>query len=59
MSGSKINLGKSELVPVESVPGVDELALILSCQVYNLPMKYLGLPLDARFKSRMVWDPIL
>uniref|UniRef100_A0A2N9HQX5 Reverse transcriptase domain-containing protein n=2 Tax=Fagus sylvatica TaxID=28930 RepID=A0A2N9HQX5_FAGSY len=32
MSGSKINLGKSELVPVESVPGVDELALILSCQ---------------------------
>jgi hypothetical protein len=52
----KINLGKYELVPVESVSKVDELALILGCRVSKLPMQYL---VGARFKSGKVWDPIL
>lgn len=59
VSGLRINLGKSELVPVGSVPEVVGLALILGCMVSGLPMKYLGPPLGAKFKPIEVWDPIL
>ena len=42
--GLKINLAKSELLPVGIVPEVEELAQILGCKVSNLPMRYLGWP---------------
>ncbi len=37
-SGLKINLGKSEMVPVGEVPNLEELVLILGCQTTSLPM---------------------
>lgn len=59
VSGLRINLGKSELVPVGSVPEVVGLALILGCRVSSLPMKYLGPLLGGKFKPIEVLDPIL
>uniref|UniRef100_A0A2N9GTW6 Reverse transcriptase domain-containing protein n=1 Tax=Fagus sylvatica TaxID=28930 RepID=A0A2N9GTW6_FAGSY len=59
ISGLKINLSKSELVPVVQVPNVPEMAGILGCQVASLPLKYLGLPLGASFKSKVLWDRVV
>jgi exonuclease III len=58
-SGLKINLGKSELVPVGSVPDVEELAVVLGCKVGTLPMSYLGLPLGSSFKDKTIWNGIV
>jgi hypothetical protein len=59
ISGLKINLGKSEMVPVGEVPNMEELVCILGCKQASLPMKYLGLPLGAKFKETTIWNPIL
>ena len=40
VSGLKINLSKSEMVPVGDVEG---LTSIIGCRVASMPMKYLGL----------------
>jgi hypothetical protein len=53
-SGLRINLGKSKLVQVGDVPFIAELVDILGCKTSNLPMKYLGLPLGAKFKSKAI-----
>ena len=44
-SGLKINLEKSELIPVDRVHDIEVLALELGCKVGGLPSCYLGLPL--------------
>jgi hypothetical protein len=54
-----IKLAKSELVPVGNVNNVGGLARILGCKVSSLPMECLGLPLDASFKAKYVWDGII
>jgi hypothetical protein len=59
ISRLRINLGKSELVQVGEVPLLEELADILGCKTSTLPMKYLGLPLGASFKSKNIWNPIV
>jgi hypothetical protein len=59
VSGLRINLGKSEIVPVGPIDDVEALALVLGGQIASLPMKYLGLPLGARYKSKEIWNPIL
>ena len=59
VSGLKINLSKSEMVPVGNVPHIGDLVEILDCKVSALPMTYLGLPLGAKFNSISIWDPIL
>ena len=59
MSQLKINLGKSELVPVGDVPDLHELVEILDCRESTLPLKYLGLLLGASFKDKTIWNPIL
>jgi hypothetical protein len=48
-SGLKINLGKSELVPVGEVDNMDSLVDILGCSLGVLPMKYLGMPFGGWF----------
>ena len=58
VSGLRINLEKSELIPVGSVEDIDDLAMEFSCRVGNLPSTYLGLPLGAPFKSVIVWDGV-
>ena len=59
MSGLRINLGKSELVPVGDVPNFHELVEILGCRESALLLKYLGLPLGASFKDKSILNPIL
>ena len=31
----------------------------MGCKTSKLPMKYLGLPLGAKFKSKVIWNPII
>ena len=55
----KINVGKSEIVPVGEVNNLAELASILHYWVGSLPLKYLGMPLGTSFKTASIWNPIL
>jgi hypothetical protein len=59
ISGLKINLSKSDLVPVGHVPNVTELASILGCRVSAFPLTYLGLPLGATFKRKTIWNSVV
>ena len=58
MAGLKINLAKSEIIPVGNVPNLEELASELGCKIGSLPTSYLGLPLGAKHKALGVWDSI-
>ena len=58
LSGLRINLSKSEIIPVERVDGYEALAAELGCKVGSLLASYLGLPLGAPHNSIVVWDPI-
>ena len=51
MSGLRINLNKSEIIPIGHVVNVEELALELGCGVGSLPTSYLGLPPGANHKA--------
>ena len=59
MSGLKVNISKSVLIPVREVPELNSLAQFFGCGVDFLPSSYLGLPLGATFKSKAVWDPVV
>ena len=54
--GLKINLDKSELILMGKVSNKEDLAMVVGCKVGSLPSTYLGLPLDASFKSVQAWD---
>ena len=56
--GLKINLSKSEIIPVGRVDNVEMLARELRCGVGSLPTTYLGLPLGATHRAMGVWDTI-
>jgi hypothetical protein len=58
-SGLRINLGKSEIVPIGEVEDVEGLAQLLGCRVGSLPMTYLGMPLDASYKSVSTWKVVV
>ena len=58
-TGLKVNVGKSEIIPVGEVNNLDALANILQCRMGSLPMKYLGMPLGTSFKTASIWNPIL
>ena len=57
-AGLRINLSKSEIIPVDTVSNVETLAIELGCGVGSLPTTYLGLPLGAPHKSVEAWDSI-
>ena len=59
VTGLKVNVLKSEMVPIGEVPNVYVLAEILGCRIGCLPMTYFGMPLGASHKSPTVWNPIL
>ena len=58
LSGLKINLNKSKIIPIGTVDNVEELASELGCKVRSFPTSYLGLPLGAKHKALGVWDLI-
>ncbi|XP_042969900.1 uncharacterized protein LOC122302626 [Carya illinoinensis] len=41
------------------VHNVDSMTTILGCKISHLPMKYLGLPLGAHYKSISIWNDVL
>ncbi|RVX20225.1 Transposon TX1 uncharacterized 149 kDa protein [Vitis vinifera] len=58
ISGLKVNLNKTEAIPVgEDIP-METLAAVLGCKIGSLPTSYLGLPLGAPYKSIRVWDAV-
>ena len=59
MTGLRVNLGKSEMVPVGEAENIHERADLLYCKVGSLPMTYLGMLLRASCKSMAIWNPIL
>jgi hypothetical protein len=59
VSGLKINLAISKLVPVGNVINVEVLASILGCRIFSLLMTYLGLLLGASVKAKSIWDDII
>jgi hypothetical protein len=59
ISGLRINLEKSKVVPISAVEDVDRLAHLLGCQVASLPLTYLGLPLGASYKSVSIWNGVV
>ena len=58
MAGLKINLAKSEIIPVGPVSNLAEMTSELGCKIGSLPTYYLGLPLGAKHKALGVWDSI-
>ncbi|WKA06598.1 hypothetical protein VitviT2T_024493 [Vitis vinifera] len=54
----KINLKKSEIIPVGGVEDVDKAVAVFGCKVGNFPTTYLGLPLEAPHNSCRVWDVV-
>ena len=59
VTGLKVNVHKSEMVPIGVVDDVYALAEVLGCKVGKLPMTYLGMPLGASHNSPSIWNPIL
>ena len=59
VSGLKVNLAKSFLVPVGEVSNVGALAKVFGCEVGTLPIPYLGLPLGTRFKDKASWNGLV
>ncbi|KAB1217243.1 hypothetical protein CJ030_MR4G021078 [Morella rubra] len=59
VSGLRINLTKSKVIPIGRVDNVQELAGILEYGLSLLPLRYLGLPLGASFKCIHIWDGII
>jgi hypothetical protein len=59
VSGLKVNLAKSVLVPMGNVDNVVELANILGCGTSSLPLKYLGMPPGACYKAKSILDGIV
>lgn len=52
----KVNLDKSDLIPIKGVVDVVELAMEMGCKVGEFPSTYLGLPSGALFRSSSVWN---
>ncbi|KAJ9681592.1 hypothetical protein PVL29_017816 [Vitis rotundifolia] len=57
-SGLRINLAKSELIPIAEVEDIEDMVVELGCRVGTFPTKYLGLPLGAHHKALSMWDGV-
>ena len=58
MSGLRVNLSKSAIIPIGEVCTINVLARFFGCVIHYLPSSYLGLPLGDSYKSKVVWDSI-
>ena len=59
LSGLKVNLAKSAIIPIGEVLDLHQLAHFFGCGVDSLPSTYLGLPHGAPYKSKIVWEPVI
>ena len=55
----RVNLTKSEMVPVGVVDCMQPLVDLLCCRIRALPMLYLGMPLGAQYKVLTIWNSVL
>ena len=58
VSSLKINMQKSEIIPIGGVEDVDRAAAVFGCKVRNLPTTYLGLPFGGPHNLCRVWDVV-
>ena len=58
LSGLKINLNKSEIIPIGPMDNAEEFTTELGCKTGSFPTSYLGLPVGAKHKALGVWDSI-
>ena len=58
LSGLRINLDKSSLLPMGRVDNAERLATELGCKIGLLPTYYLGMPLGVKHNSLEVWDGV-
>ena len=56
LSGLKVNLDKSAILPVDKVENIEQLACELGCKARTLPSTYLGLPLGTWQNSVRLWE---
>jgi hypothetical protein len=59
VTGLKVNMTKSEMVPIGEVQDLSAMAELLYCQIGSLPMQYLGMPLGAPYRALEIWNPII
>ena len=59
VSGLKINLSKSVIVPIDEVGDVEDLSSIIGCGVESMLFTYLGLPLGAHYKDPSIWNNVI
>ena len=59
VTGLKVNVHKSEMIPIGEADDMQALANILGCRVGTLPMSYHDMPLGASHNSPSIWNPIL
>jgi hypothetical protein len=59
VTGLKVNMTKSEMVPIGEADGLSALADLLYCHIGSLPLQYLGMPLGASYKALAIWNPII
>lgn len=59
VSGLKINLQKTELVRVGSNGDGRQFTSMLESKAVSLPIKYLSLPLGAKYKNKATWEPVV
>ena len=53
-TGLRVNVGKSEIVPIWEVSNIHTLTNILQCRVGSLPMIYWGMPLRTLYKTASI-----
>lgn len=54
VSGLKINLAKSGMFQIREVREIEDLTWVLGYKIGTLPSSYMGIPLGANFKSKVV-----
>ena len=59
VTGLKVNMTKSEMVPIGEVDGLSALVDLLYCHIGSLPLQYLGMPLGASYKALAIWNPVI
>ena len=59
VTGLKVNMAKSKMVPIGEVSDLHALVDLLYCHIGSLPMQYLGMPLRASYKALAIWNPIV
>ncbi|CAL1413192.1 unnamed protein product [Linum trigynum] len=59
ITGLKINLEKSIMIPVGDVPNPDYFAALFGCNRSREVSKYLVFPLGAKVNSSTIWEPII